>query len=180
MQNYYTTQSEIETKMTELEIAIQANGKKPWTVRRVFKFISSTIGTLLCILMMIILVTVWIDRSNGETPSVFGYQIYRVETGSMIPTFPIGSVIISKEYDGTSDLEVGEVVTFSRGEQVITHRIVEIIPTESGLLYRTKGDNPENDIDRELLSKENIIAIYEWTVPFLVQTKVMPEVLYGY
>lgn len=175
MNRYYTTDEQIKAKMQELDTAIASNGKQPWTMRRVFKMISSMIFAMIFSLLLFVLVSIWYDRSQGITPSILGYQIYRVETGSMIPTFPIGSVIICKEYDGESQLEIGQVVTFSRGDKIITHRVIEILDSQNGVVYRTKGDNPENDPDLELLTKDNIIALYKWNVPFLVQVKTLSE-----
>lgn len=177
MSNYHTTSEQIDKKIKSLDEAIAENGKQRWSVRRVFRMISTAVFTILFIGMSYILFQIMQDRSNGITPSVFGYQIYRVETGSMIPTFPIGTVIIAKEYDGSSDLAVGEVVTFQRGDKIITHRVVETLEGSNGQVYRTKGDNPENDVDLEVLTKDHVIATYQWTLPFIVQFHSSMEVI---
>lgn len=181
MRAYHTTQEQINSKMQSLDEAIAIHGKQPWTVRRILRFISSSLFIIVFISLSYILFTIMKDRANGITPSVFGYQIYRVETGSMIPTFPIGTIMIANEYDGSSDLTIGEIVTFKQGDKIITHRIVEVLEGNNGQVYRTKGDNPENDIDLETLTKDNIVATYKWTLPFIIQMHPMKEVSpYGY
>lgn len=66
-----------------------------------------------------------------------GYRIYVVHTGSMVPTYRPGDLVV----DGPpGDLEPGEVITFRHSRtatDVVTHRVTDITP--SGLIH-TKGD----------------------------------------
>ena len=79
-------------------------------------------------------------------PILKGYTVYRVETGSMAPTHPVGSIIYVEDVD-PEEISVGDVITFRTGtgsSKVTTHRVIGI--DEEGR-YITKGDN--ND-DRDL------------------------------
>ena len=79
-------------------------------------------------------------------PILKGYTVYRVETGSMEPTHPVGSIIYVEDVD-PEEISVGDVITFRTGtgsSKVTTHRVIGI--DEEGR-YITKGDN--ND-DRDL------------------------------
>lgn len=62
-----------------------------------------------------------------------GAGSYAVVSGSMEPTFETGSLVYVVE---TDDYAVGDVVTFSRENTVVTHRIVGV--THAGFV--TKGD----------------------------------------
>ncbi len=68
-------------------------------------------------------------RISGEAPSVFGYQIFRVSSGSMEPELMIGDVILVKEAD-VADIQKGDIVTY-KGEEddfadkFITHKMIE-------------------------------------------------------
>ncbi len=78
-------------------------------------------------------------------PILFGYRPMTVLSGSMEPTYPVGSVVYLKETP-FEDLQVGDAITFALGDTgaVATHRIVEI--NEKGKTFVTKGDaNPSND-----------------------------------
>jgi signal peptidase len=72
-----------------------------------------------------------------------GYQPEVVYTGSMRPTFPIGSLVFAHPVP-SSTVEVGDVISFADpidGTKVITHRVVERVRRGDGsFAYRTKGD----------------------------------------
>lgn len=66
----------------------------------------------------------------------------------MTPTLGIGSLAVDRPID-SAKVRVGDVITFTdpyvQG-RLVTHRVVEIIPTKQGPAYRTKGDaNPNRD-----------------------------------
>ena len=75
-----------------------------------------------------------------------GYKPVVVLTGSMEPTYPVGSVIYYKatEY---KDINVGDAITFGIGEDSLaTHRVIGKDDTNQE--FRTKGDNnPTEDIN---------------------------------
>ncbi len=82
---------------------------------------------------------------SGRTNVLGGYRLYSVLTGSMEPTLPVSSLLFVKDQPTYS---VGDIVTFEQpGERrLVTHRIVEVEPTEHEPVYRTKGDaNPVMD-----------------------------------
>lgn len=84
---------------------------------------------------------------------------YVVLSGSMEPEIPTGSVVV---VDGRKkEWNPGEVITYRRGNMVVTHRIVE--KSEEG--YRTKGDvNAEEDAgivpEKQVIG--NVIAVLPW------------------
>lgn len=100
---------------------------------------------------------------------ILGFQVYGVLTGSMAPTYPVGSLIYVKSVD-TSELRVQDVITFSLPPNtIVTHRIVEMVPDENNpsiIRYRTKGD-ANNDVDASLVSAGNIIGKVMFAVPQL-------------
>ena len=67
------------------------------------------------------------------------YQMKIVESGSMEPTIPTGSVIF---ISSAASYTVGDVVTFQRSgeEEVTTHRIVEERIEEGKEVFLTQGD----------------------------------------
>jgi signal peptidase I len=74
---------------------------------------------------------------------LLGYQPEVVYTGSMRPTFPIGSLVFAHSVPSSS-VKVGDVISFvdpMDGTKVITHRVVRKLQRGDGsLAYRTKGD----------------------------------------
>lgn len=121
---------------------------------------------LTTLLLLVILISVMSARINGETPEVFGYRIYVVQSSSMSPTLEVGSLFISKHPDDAAKLMQGDIITFeSDSGQTITHRIIEVVQTESGVAFRTKGDNPLNSPDIDLVTPDRVSAVFIIAVP---------------
>ncbi len=99
----------------------------------------------------------------------FGFQIYTVVSGSMEPTYHVGSLIYVREVD-TNTLKVKDPITFKLGDNTIaTHRIVEIVPNEQDSTkysFRTKGDANE-DVDANLVEPNKVLGKAYFTVPYL-------------
>jgi signal peptidase len=75
-------------------------------------------------------------------PRVFGYKALAVQSGSMEPGIPIGSLVVDVPADADR-LRVGDVITFHRPDganELITHRIVRIEERWGDRVFVTKGD----------------------------------------
>jgi len=100
---------------------------------------------------------------------LIGLQVFTVLSGSMEPTYHVGSLIYVKDVD-PFELESGDVITFMLDEDTVaTHRIVEVVPDENDttvVRFRTKGD--ANDaIDGSLVHYKNVIGSPVFTIPML-------------
>lgn len=98
-----------------------------------------------------------------------GIQPYTVLSGSMEPTYHVGSLIYVKDVD-PFELEAGDVITYMLDEDTLsTHRIVEVVPDEedsSVVRFQTKGD--ANDVvDGSLVHCNNIVGTPIFTIPYL-------------
>lgn len=96
---------------------------------------------------------------------VFGLQAYAVLSGSMEPTYHVGSIIYVKSVD-PSEIKVGDPITFVMNEQltVATHRVVRI-DTENSAFY-TKGD-ANDDPDAAPVHFNNLLGKPVFTIPYL-------------
>jgi signal peptidase I len=73
---------------------------------------------------------------------VAGLKPVAVYSGSMRPTLGVGSLVVDRVVPASS-VRVGDVITFNDPYvhgRLVTHRVVQIVPTDHGLAYRTKGD----------------------------------------
>ena len=98
-----------------------------------------------------------------------GFQLFTVLSGSMVPVYPVGSVIYVKAVDPAS-LQVGDDITFMASETVVaTHRIIEILPDEKDpavLWFRTQG--VANDApDANPVHCNNVIGSPVFSLPLL-------------
>lgn len=111
---------------------------------KVAKSFINTLAVMCYIIIFAIALTV--------APMIMGYRPMVVLSGSMVPTYDVGSLIYLKETP-FDELEVGDVITFgSQEDGLVSHRIVDINKTEGTLT--TKGD--ANDVnDPEI--KANIV-----------------------
>jgi signal peptidase len=162
----YTTKQQIMVLQKELEDTRKRTSKKTKSGKnKVLSIISWVVFILLLLGLSTILTSVLMAKSKGETPAVFGYQLYVVQSGSMEPTFNIGSVILSRIPGDPSKLKKGDVVTFTNDGVTITHRIFEVINDDGIVKYKTKGDNPENTVDPDLLTTDRVKAILVFRIP---------------
>lgn len=110
----------------------------------VFKIIIwNIISRLLTVLIIIICLIIGVQKVTNNKESFFGYRIFRVQTGSMIPKYQIGDVILVKEKDA-NNIKVGDDVTYL-GEAasvkglLITHRVIDIEEKDGKRIFHTKG-----------------------------------------
>lgn len=126
------------------------------------KKICSVLSTVLVIVAVLLAVALVGVRVVGYTP-------YTILSGSMEPTYHVGSLIYVKKVD-TSTLEAGDPITFALSEDTIaTHRIVEVVPDEedaSVIRFRTKGDANET-VDGALVHYKNVLGKPVFTIPYL-------------
>lgn len=85
---------------------------------------------------------------QNRTPSFFGIKTYVIISGSMEPNINIGDIVIVKE---EKELQVGDVISYRKGQSVITHRIVNITEQKE---YKTKGDNNNTEDSEIILDKD--------------------------
>lgn len=74
----------------------------------------------------------------------------------MKPTLNEQDVVIVKGCK-SDELKLGDIITFNRQEEIISHRIIDIFKEENKLKIKTKGDNNEIE-DNFILEEEEIIG----------------------
>lgn len=137
--------------------------KDRFKVLRIIKNI--VLGVTIAFLTLVLIVSM-MSRLMGKAPSLFGYSLYRVSSGSMKPELQIGDVIIVQACDGAT-VKKDEIVSFvaTSGEmngKLVTHRVYKAPYKEGSVTYVvTKGDAnqsaddpiPASQIQGKLLAK---------------------------
>lgn len=101
-------------------------------------------------------------------PGVIGADAsYVVLSGSMEPDISPGDAVIVKSSD-PANIESGDVITFERSADStpVTHRVVEVVDTEDGPAFRTKGDANEN-ADPALVPADSVTGEVWMVIPYL-------------
>ena len=128
------------------------------TIKKIWNAVT-TVLVILIVILAVLLVGV----------RLVGFRVFTVLSGSMEPTYHVGSLIYVKDVD-YRQLGAGDVITFMLDENTVaTHRIIQVVPDEDEpevLRYATQGD--ANDApDGTLVHYKNVIGTPVFTIPQL-------------
>jgi signal peptidase len=92
-----------------------------------------------------------------------GYTSASITSGSMMPTFRIGDVVIAVDH-GAAEIAPGTIVIYENSDRdLVTHRVVSVKPDGT---YITKGDM-NGAPDPDPIPAANIRGTAQWIVPFV-------------
>lgn len=120
------------------------------------------------ILIMLVIINlamlIQLKTNPDKTPSLFGIKMFCIVSGSMRPTIDIDDVIFIKEV-GKTEIQVGDIISFTINGETITHRVIYIMSDEENqLTYITKGD--ANNVEDEVgIRYDNIEGKYISRIP---------------
>jgi len=128
------------------------------TVKRIWNWFTTVLVAVVVVLALLLVGV-----------RAFGMQVFSVLSGSMEPTYHVGSLIYVKPVD-PYELDSGDVITFMLNEDTVaTHRIVAPVADEndpSVVRFRTKGDANDAE-DGSLVHYKNVIGTPVFTIPYL-------------
>ena len=112
-------------------------------LKKVLYYIVNTVSVLIIVAALLILLSVVLTGRN-EAPSILGYSVFRVVTGSMEPEIAEGDLIVVKHVE-VPEVAVGDVISFYSQDPALmgavnTHRVVGIENDGGKYLLTTKGD----------------------------------------
>ena len=112
-------------------------------IKKFFLTLTNIISVLLIAASVVILCLV-VFTKQGETPSLGGYTVFRITTGSMKPSYDTDTLILVKKTD-PSEIQVGDVISFYSADPALdgavnTHRVTEKEQDGTEWRYTTKGD----------------------------------------
>ena len=143
--------------------------KKNKTVRKTFKILWGIIVKLVTLLIVLISLIIIVQKVTNNKESFFGYRIFRVQTGSMIPKYQIGDVILVKKQD-VDKIKVGDDVTYL-GESssvkgiLITHRVIDIQEVDGKKEFHTQGI--ANNLEDPVVHGNQINGVVQFKMPIL-------------
>ena len=135
------------------------------------KKVVNVLTTILLIVLIALVIVVFISRIKNESPSVFGYHIFQVTTGSMEPELMIGDVILDKEVD-PSEINVGDIVTYKgkKGDlanKMITHKVIRKNLSDDGRYTFVTQGTAKGTIEDPEFDESLIIGKFQCKIPFL-------------
>ena len=127
----------------------------------IVNFISVVIIAAAVVVLIMVLLT-----KPGKPPSIGGFTLLRITTGSMAPTYDVDTMILVQETD-PSQIREGDVISFYSSDPMLdgavnTHRVVRIEKEDGQYVYITKGDgnNVEDPYD---VKSEYLVGKVIWS-----------------
>lgn len=110
---------------------------------KVLKIIGNIIYTIVFIFIALILIIAVLQRTTNNEISLGGYRIFVVATGSMVPKYNVGDVLLSKEI-APENIKVGDDIVYTGKEgsfkdKVVTHQVISVEKDEENYRIITKG-----------------------------------------
>ena len=125
--------------------------------KKALKITGRVFGALIIAFEVLLILFLVLSKVQGGAPSIFGYRMYFVSSGSMRPYLEIGDVIISEEYEGGELLPGEDIVTYygqvNGQTALITHRVISV---EGDTVITMGDDNPSPDSP---ISKDEIVSV---------------------
>lgn len=110
---------------------------------KILKIIGNILYAIIFIIVLFILMIAILQRTTNNEITLFGYRIFVVATGSMVPEYEVGDVLVSKEVD-PSTIQVGDDIVYEGKEgsfkdKIVTHQVIMIEKENDNYRIQTKG-----------------------------------------
>ena len=135
----------------------------------IIKTIWNIFMKILTIIIALVSIIIIVQKVSNNQKSFLGYRIFRVQTGSMIPKYQIGDVILVKEKD-INKIKVDDDVTYLGKEGtvkgiLITHRVKEIEEINGQKAFHTQGI--ANNLEDPIVYGDQINGVVQSRMFFL-------------
>jgi signal peptidase I len=125
------------------------------------------------VIVTICLMVLGLIVASFVLPFFHGLHMLMVQSSSMSPTLPLGSLIVVLP---ATQYAVGDIVTFWHGQEFITHRIVGERNDDGQARFVTRGDasySPDQQLlaPAELLGRVRLVLPYAGFGAAVVQTR---------
>lgn len=110
---------------------------------RILNIVYSIVKTVCTIILICMLLIIVVQRVTKNNFAVGGVRIFAIVSGSMVPKYEIGDILISKSVN-LSEINVGDDVTYqgTKGDMaglIVTHQVVNKRNDGSSYYFITKG-----------------------------------------
>ena len=143
------------------------NSEEPKMERRkgntCLHFIWNIFVKILTLVIIFISIIIVIQKVTNNEESFFGFRIFRVQTGSMIPKYQIGDVILVKETE-PDKIKIGDDVTYegetgSMKGMLVTHRVIDIEEVDGKRVFHTQGI--ANNLEDPVVNEDQVNGVVQ-------------------
>lgn len=157
--------------MKKVSVSDTIDKIKNSTAFRAARLVKNIICWILILILAITMVIFLTTRIQGNTPTVFGYTIFRISTGSMEPELMTGDVILDKVVDDETEISVGDVITFEGGSQfdgkLVTHKVIKAPYTDENGNTMLQTHGIANELDDTPISIDQVRAKMICKIPYI-------------
>jgi signal peptidase len=138
---------------------------------RVMRGVTSVaLSALLVVAVLLVLLGIFARPGKDGISRVGGHPLLTVLSGSMVPVFHPGDMIIDNSISAAQAgrLAAGDIITFhvpGSTTELITHRIVAVKHANGGVVYQTKGD-ANNAADADPVLPQQVVGTYRGHIRF--------------
>ena len=128
---------------------------------KTLRIIGNILYMLMFVFVALLLLVVILQRVSNNNITIGGIRMFSVETGSMMPVYEIGDVIISKEID-VDKIKVGDDIVYqgkkgSFNGKIVTHRVKQIEKQEDGN-YKIITQGLANEIEDPEINQTQVLG----------------------
>ncbi len=128
------------------------------------KVITTIFKVIVWVIAILIVAVIVMQRVFNNKVSISNFRIFTIATGSMLPEYEIGDVIIvgNKDYD---KIKIGDDLVYMGEEKdykgkIITHRVINTNYNGKEYSYTTQGiSNPEPD---PLVNQKQVYGVVKY------------------
>lgn len=138
--------------------------------------------TLLAVLVIAIFIVVVLQRVSNNTFSIGGFKIFNILTGSMLPKYEIGDILVSKDIE-PNEIQIGDDIVYLGNSgtfagKTVTHQVIDIEEENGKYKFHTKGiANQEED---PLVAQEQVIGKIVYKIQSLSYISKLVNNLYSF
>ena len=128
---------------------------------KILRIIGNILYILMFILIVLMLLIVIMQRVSNNTITLGGLRMFSVATGSMVPVYDVGDILISKEIEpekikvGDDLVYIGKTGTFAN--KIVTHRVNLIEKQENGN-YKIITQGIANNIEDPEIDQTQVLG----------------------
>lgn len=132
---------------------------------KIFRIVKMILNILVGAFLVLFLLVVCLQRFSGNKLSIFNYRMFTVASGSMMPKYEVGDVLISKHVD-PGKIKVGNTISYlgqtgDFKDKVITHEVISIEEDVDGRkVFHTKGLS--NIIEDPIVYENQIYGVVKY------------------
>lgn len=135
----------------------------------IIKIVGKILEKVVMIIIVFISAIILTQQLTDNSKAFLGYRIFRVQTGSMIPVYDIGDVILVKEKN-IDEITVGDDITYwgtsgAMKGKIVTHRVIDKEILDGKNAFHTKG--VANNAKDPIVYPEQINGVVQGKLHFI-------------